>query len=117
MNFDVLLDSLSLDFGNDDPDFSPRGNTAILTLYDGLTEVASVSMLANQNDIMDQTIAYAGLSFDNATFRYDTPILWEVVDNINYTVAAVDEVPEPATLSMLGMGFAGMALRRLRRRK
>ena len=109
MNFTQKMQSINMDFGNDDPAWITAGN-AVLTLFDGATQVGQVLVAMNLNDIMDQTIAYSGSYFDKATLEYqvsrisDSGGLIEVVDNIEITAA-----PEPTTLLLLGLGVLGLA--------
>src|SRR5690606_31764950 len=44
MNFDVYMMHLGLWFGNDDPGFTSQGDLAVLTLFDGLTQIAQVTV-------------------------------------------------------------------------
>jgi hypothetical protein len=39
IDFDVYINSLAVDFGNDDPGFSSPGDLAVLTLFDNLVQV------------------------------------------------------------------------------
>jgi hypothetical protein len=68
MEFAADMSMLSLDFGNDDPEYSNPGDVAILTLYNGVAVVGQEVMEMNRDDIMNQTIAYSGLPFNNADF-------------------------------------------------
>lgn len=112
MDFDAYQQSLSLDFGNDDPGFTSAGDLAILQLFDGATLVGQVTVVLNRNDLMDQTISYSGASFNQAFFYYGdaalTPFthggltgLIEVVDNITFT-----SVPLPGS-AWMGMSLLG----------
>jgi len=109
MKFSVSMNSLSLEFGNDDPGFASPGDEAILTAYLDDVFVGESRVVMNRNDIMDQTISISGVVFNQATFFYDTTVAYgmaEIVDNIQF-------IPEPATMSLLGLG----ALSLIRRKK
>lgn len=118
MNFFEPMKSLSLDFGNDDPEFSSSGDTAELTLFLGGNQVGFVSVLLNRDDIMNQTISFTasgpGEYFDMATFFYNVAVptpfgtsgLAEIVDNIEFHPAAGRAVPEPS--AVLGLGLLGL---------
>jgi hypothetical protein len=114
--------AISMEFGNDDGNFSNPGDLATLTLFNGATQVGQVTVALNRNDVMDQTIAYSGAVFTSWTFAYTDAAgnpftgggqanvgLIEIIDNINYRA-----VPEPATWAMMiaGFGLAGAAMRR-----
>ena len=91
INFDVPIKKLSLVFGNDDPSVTEPGDVAILQVFNGAAMVDSASVVVNENDAGDQTIAVQGTTFRNAAFFYargETPIdLIEVVDNIRVSPA------------------------------
>jgi hypothetical protein len=80
--------SISLAFGNDDPNIAHKSDRARLKLYRGTTKVGQVSVKLNANDVMDQTIGTSQVGlFNRATFQYvndkGTPKnLAEIVDNI-----------------------------------
>jgi Ca2+-binding RTX toxin-like protein len=80
--------ALSLAFGNDDPSVVNSSDKAELKLYRNSTLISQVDVNVNANDIMDQTIAYAGQGLVNrATFQYvdalgDPKNLIEIVDDI-----------------------------------
>lgn len=113
INFGQSANSLSLTFGNDDPCCSAAGDRAWLQLFKGLNSVELVSVEMNRDDRPNQVITASAAAFDSALFWYGSsagaPInLIEVVDNIEYTNAPAD-VPEPASLALLGLGFVGLA--------
>jgi hypothetical protein len=80
--------SISLEFGNDDPAVAHKTDKARLKLYRGTKKVGQVSVKLNANDVMDQTIGTSKVGlFDRATFQYvnatgDPKNLTEIVDDI-----------------------------------
>jgi hypothetical protein len=102
MEFDFVASALSLEIGNTSAAFS--GDTAVLTVFLGVDEVGSTIVVLNGTDAIDQTISYAGASFDSAILTYDVAGgLTEVVDNILVTQAA-PAIPEPGAGYLFGMG-------------
>jgi hypothetical protein len=109
MEFDFVASALSLDLGNSS--LANLGDTAVLTLFLGGSEVGSTSVALNLTDPIDQTISYAGVSFDSAILRYDVAGgLTEFVDNIQ----VVPAIPEPSAGFVFGIGvlLVGAACRR-----
>jgi hypothetical protein len=107
--------ALSLDYGNDSALHSAPGDAAVLTLFLGGVEVASVSQAMNRNDAMDQTLGFdgalAGIRFDSAIFKFDVAPglgLTEVVDHVSVT-----PVPEASAATSFGLGLlaAGLSIR------
>lgn len=113
INFATPAINLSMDFGNDDPNFASRGDVALLTLFLGGTQVGQTSVVMNLDDIMNQSISLSGIQFDSATFVYadanfDPINLIEVVDNISFTNAV--GVPEPPSFGLVALALALLAL-------
>lgn len=117
MDFASAVDSLTVSFGNDDACCIAVGGLAMLSLFQGNVLVATATTVVNRNDIMDQTVSYSGLSFDRAVFQYmnnanQAANLIEVIDDITF-----NNVPEPGSLLLAGMAFAGLGLARRRAAK
>ncbi len=115
MDFSTPVDSLQLDFGNDDPLFAVAGDQAVLTVFLGASQVGQTTMAMNLDDLMNQTIAISGVVFDRATFFYNVtqvPGLIEVVDNIQFTPFNVVPAPGAMLLGGIGAGLVGWLRRR-----
>jgi hypothetical protein len=124
INSAVTLTSISLDFGNDDPDATTDGDYAQLRAFLGATQVGSADFVMNRDDLANQTASFSlGSGFDRVEFEYITSptdsqiypgTTWtsvaEVVDNISY-----EPVPEPASMAVLGLGLAAIARKRRNR--
>jgi hypothetical protein len=99
MEFDFVASALSLDFGN--TSLANLGDTAVLTLLMGGIEVDSTSVALNLTDQIDQSISYAGVSFDSAILVYNVSGgLTEFADNIQ----VVPAIPEPSAGFVFGIG-------------
>lgn len=114
MDFAATVNSLSLEFGNDDPGWTNAGDQAILTAYLGDVQVGQTMVTMNRDDIMNQSIAISGVEFDSATFFFDATVyagLIEVVDNVQFNPATI---PAPAgiLLGSIGAGLVGWLRRR-----
>ena len=117
INFDFSIGSLSLDFGNDDSSYAQSGDRAWLEVFNSGVSVGITSVLMNLNDVMDQSIALSGFSFDSALFWYGNASgaainLIEIVDNITYN--QVNAVPIPAAAFLFApalLGFMGLRLK------
>jgi hypothetical protein len=118
INFAAPMNFVSLMFGNDDPGFMVPTDLAWLELFNGATSIGLVSMAANQNDIMDQTISFGAGVFDRAEFWYGSATgnpqtgpqlgLAEVVDQIEYHQA--NGVPDSgSTLGLSVIALLGLA--------
>jgi hypothetical protein len=117
MKFLAPVNALAFDFGNDDPCCSSSGDIALLKLFSGATNVGQASVVMNRDDIMNQTISFAGVNFDSALFTYanssGNPInLIEIIDNVTYTQA----VNVPGPLPIFGLAAAFGYGRKLRSR-
>lgn len=113
INFDVLMNSLSLKFGNDDPAFSSPGDLAVLTLFNGATQVGQVSVVMNRDDIMNQTISFGGTTFNRATFQYTNAAgtgigLIEIVDDITFEAGGQGTPDSGSTLVLFAVALAGV---------
>lgn len=112
MNFLAPVNALAFDFGNDEPGNSSPGDIALLKLFRSATNVGQSSVVMNRDDILNQTISFAGVYFDSALFTYTNssgnPIdLIEIIDNVTYV---------PGPLPIFGLAAAFGYSRKLRKR-
>jgi len=116
INFDFMVNSLDLFFGNDDPSFSRPGDSAWLEVFENGSSVGLTSLTMNRDDIMNQSLTLAGINFNSALFWYGDDNgsainLIEIVDNISYN--SVSAVPLPAAAFFFAPALLGfMGLRR-----
>jgi hypothetical protein len=110
MNFSMLVDSLSMEFGNDDPALTADGDGVFLTTYLNGNFVGQTFVFMNRNTAMDQSISFSGAVFDSAVLEYYVTGdgLMKVVDNIEFNV-----IPGPEVTGLL----IAAALARFRRRR
>ena len=103
MNFSSIVDFLSVDFGNDQPDVVKQGNEVILTAYLDGVYVGETNVIMNGDGVMNQSIAFSGAMFNSATIDFYLGLFGaeEVVDNI-----AFNPIPGPGTglMALLGVG-------------
>jgi hypothetical protein len=106
--------AIGLIFGNDD--FGLVFD-AILTVYDGAANLGSVIVTSNANDFADQFIGLSStVAFDRVEISYERPEAQSLGIYLDdFRLGAPATVPEPASLALLGVGFAGLAA--MRRRK
>jgi hypothetical protein len=110
MKFAVSINTLSLEFGNDDPGLTNPGDEAILTAYMDNVFVGERRVFMNCDDIMNQTISISGVVFNQANFLCNTTRTYglpEIVDNIQFQF-----IPEPATICLLGFGALSLIRRK-----
>ncbi|MFN7973831.1 MAG: Ig domain-containing protein [Acidobacteriota bacterium] len=105
IDFDQRVTDLSMDFGNDDPNFTNPGDVGLLTVFDGATQVGQVFVAMNRDDVMNQTVSITVPGgFTQAFFVYAdsalNPIsLIEVIDNVTFTTSCCPAITvSPATL-------------------
>jgi len=102
--------SVGMWFGNDD--FNLDFN-AVLEIFDGSTLLGSVSVLSNANDYADQFIGLSSdIAFDSFHIYYQRPNAQQLSVYIDDVYLASTSVPEPATLTLLGLGLAGIGFSR-----
>jgi hypothetical protein len=101
-------------FFSSDVDFSVIPGTITLTLDDGTTTTVTVTNPNSALPFIGFT-ATGGAHITTLTVTGGPDTVWPTVDNLHIgQLASASEVPEPASLALLGGGFLGMALVRRR---
>ena len=112
IDFDSAATSIEMAFGNDQVFGGNPATDALLEVFMNGALVGSVTVALNLDDIMNQTIAYSGAAFNQATFTYiaadgSIATLIEIVDNITF-----DAVPTPGSLALISLGLLMLVVRR-----
>ena len=100
-------------FGNDDPGFG--GFNALLNIYDATDNLlGGVSLNTNNNDYADQFLGlYSDTPFRRVEVLYTNASASLAIDDFSIGTASV---PEPSSILLMGIGLAGIALARRRKR-
>lgn len=102
--------SVGMWFGNDDYNLDFN---AVLEIFDGATLLGSVSVSSNANDYADQFIGLSSdIAFDSFHIYYERPNADQLSVYIDDLYLGASSVPEPATLTLLGLGLAGIGFSR-----
>lgn len=119
---DFTATEVGIIFGNDQND-PMAGSDGIfdvtLTVFDGATNLGSVTVVSNGNDIADQFIGVASMTpFSRIELDYgpDAGFLARFVARVDLGLNA-PPIPLPAALPMLLTGLAGFGALALRRRR
>ena len=112
MDFAATIDSLSMDFGNDEPSYIFPGDYALLSAFLDGEFIGQTLVELNANDAMDQSISFSGDFFNSATIEFyvsgNPGGVTEIVDNISFNT-----IPAPGA----GLIVAASALVRAGRRR
>ncbi len=113
-----------IEFGIADPNSLSLLDIAVLQGFSGGSLAATIIVLLDADNILNQTAAIGGATIDQAFFFFANisnflqPInLIEVVDNISFDVVNVAAVPLPAALPLFGTGLALMGFIGWRRKR
>jgi PEP-CTERM motif len=118
-NFSSAISSFSMEYG----DFDADSDTATIMAYSGPngtgTLLASASDFYGDDSLPDQfdTFGVSAAGIQSVVFIGGSPDFPNSVyyDNLDVTVGAT-VAPEPASLTLLGIGIAGLGLRSWRKR-
>lgn len=116
LDFTNPVSSVGLWFGNDDLCCS-TGFTAFMDIFGTSGLIGSISVVANMNDFADQFLGFVSdelVTRVSVRFGNGSDVgLYTYIDDVYFNVAQ-QSVPEPLTVSLLGLGLLGLARRRSR---
>ncbi|RVT84970.1 PEP-CTERM sorting domain-containing protein [Inhella crocodyli] len=117
ISFAAPTSSVGLWFGNDDLCCS-RGFTAFMDVFDANGWLATLSVVANMNDVNDQFLGFISDELvTSVTVRYGSGSdvgLFHGIDDVMFNAA---QVPEPGSLALGGLALLGFAASRKSRKK